>query len=185
MPAASEWREVEWEADAPPPERRRTRWGARIMAGAALLVLAALATLGWRLLLSEEPPAPAAAVVESVPIRDAIPLAAPPRAPEPRPAPAPQTTRVLTIQADAVTLTVDRPAKPAAIAPPAPSHPPEPGRRITHVVARGDTLSHIAHRYLGDGARYPELARRSRISDPDLIHPGDIVTIVDQGPPRR
>ena len=51
-------------------------------------------------------------------------------------------------------------------------------RRMTHVVRRGDTLWDIAIRYLGTPWRYPELARLSRIRDPDLIYPGDRVIIL-------
>jgi len=47
-----------------------------------------------------------------------------------------------------------------------------------HVVVKGDTLWGIAKRYLGDPYRYPQLARLSRIPDPDLIYPGDWVTII-------
>ncbi len=51
-------------------------------------------------------------------------------------------------------------------------------QRMAHVVRRGDTLWHIAIRYLGNPWRYPELARLSRIRDPDLIYPGDRVIIL-------
>ena len=53
-----------------------------------------------------------------------------------------------------------------------PAHPER------YTVVKGDTLWHIAIRYLGDPCRYPELARLSRIRNPDLIHPGDKVKIV-------
>jgi nucleoid-associated protein YgaU len=52
-----------------------------------------------------------------------------------------------------------------------------PGEFIRHRVVRGDTLWHIAKHYLGDPFRYPQLARLSRIDNPDLIYPGDLVTI--------
>jgi len=56
----------------------------------------------------------------------------------------------------------------------------KPPRRqlLIHVVVKGDTLWHIAIRYLGDPFRYPELARLSQIRNPDLIYPGDKVRIV-------
>jgi nucleoid-associated protein YgaU len=43
-----------------------------------------------------------------------------------------------------------------------------------YVVKRGDTLWAISRRYLGSGKRYPALVRanRGRISNPDLIFPG-------------
>lgn len=52
-----------------------------------------------------------------------------------------------------------------------------PGEFIRHRVVHGDTLWHIAKHYLGDPFRYPQLARLSRIRNPDLIYPGDLVTI--------
>jgi len=49
---------------------------------------------------------------------------------------------------------------------------------ILHIVVKGDTLWDIAARYLGDPFLYPELAKLSRINDPDLIYPGDIIRII-------
>jgi nucleoid-associated protein YgaU len=49
---------------------------------------------------------------------------------------------------------------------------------IVHVVVPGDTLWHIALRYVANPWRYPELARLSNIEDPDLIFPGDRVRII-------
>ncbi|MCW8910803.1 MAG: LysM peptidoglycan-binding domain-containing protein, partial [Gammaproteobacteria bacterium] len=49
---------------------------------------------------------------------------------------------------------------------------------IIHIVIKGDTLWHIARRYINDPYRYPELARLSRIEDPDLIYPGNKVRII-------
>lgn len=155
------------------PRAGAGRWSRSVAVPAVLALLVAVAVLAWLLYGVAERP-PAAPVVATGPL---VPSA-------PSPAPAPASTRIATIRTDAFTLTVDRPAKPA----PAPAARPNPERedgRITHVVVRGDTLSHIAQRYLGDGARYPELARLSRIRDPDLIHPGDIVTIDKAAPPRR
>ena len=50
-------------------------------------------------------------------------------------------------------------------------------RVITHVVVKGDTLWHIAQTYLKDPFRYPELAALSKINNPDLIYPNEIVHI--------
>ncbi|MFC7546437.1 LysM peptidoglycan-binding domain-containing protein [Plantactinospora sp. GCM10030261] len=44
-------------------------------------------------------------------------------------------------------------------------------------VAVGDYLGQIADRYLGDFARYRELARLNRIADPSLIRPGQLLRL--------
>ncbi len=46
-----------------------------------------------------------------------------------------------------------------------------------HVVRPGDTLWFIAGKYLSNPFRYPELAADSHIHNPDLIYPGDVVTV--------
>jgi len=48
---------------------------------------------------------------------------------------------------------------------------------FVHIVVKGDTLWDIAAKYLKNPFRYPELARLSQISNPDLIYPGDTVRI--------
>lgn len=201
------------EQPPPADEERPARRGLRTAVVAALVLLAAIALVAWWPRSPEGPPpapvevagpiaspeAAPAAVATQVPERTAPPPAA--RGPaeeenpisQPAPDPAPSRTRNLTIQGERFTMTVDRTTPPAAPTPetragpaPAPTanvHPEAPAVRITHVVVRGDTLSHIAHRYLGDAARFPELARLSRIRDPDLIYPGDLVTI-DKVAPR-
>ncbi len=47
-----------------------------------------------------------------------------------------------------------------------------------HVVVKGDTLWHIAKKYVNNPWRYPELARLSHIKNPDLIYPGNKVIII-------
>ncbi|MDR1432198.1 MAG: hypothetical protein LBI99_08765 [Propionibacteriaceae bacterium] len=57
---------------------------------------------------------------------------------------------------------------------------------ISKVVKKGDTLSRIAKQELGDASKYPEIFRATkgkpqstghRITDPDMIWPGDVVFI--------
>ena len=50
-------------------------------------------------------------------------------------------------------------------------------RVVTHVVVKGDTLWDIAEAYVKDPFRYPELAELSKIKNPDLIYPYDLVRI--------
>jgi nucleoid-associated protein YgaU len=59
---------------------------------------------------------------------------------------------------------------------PAPPPPPPPAAR-TYTVVSGDTLWAIAERFYGDGSKYQVIADASGISNPDLIHPGDELTI--------
>lgn len=65
--------------------------------------------------------------------------------------------------------------QPPAI-PPAPAAEP-PARRYT--VKSGDSLSAIAKREYGDAAKWRRIydANRDQISNPDLIHPGQELTI--------
>ncbi|MCL2423557.1 MAG: LysM peptidoglycan-binding domain-containing protein [Micrococcales bacterium] len=55
-------------------------------------------------------------------------------------------------------------------------HDPDYGYMVE--VQPGDSLWKIAEQYLGDGARWPEIyAANPWIDDPNLIHPGEFVTI--------
>ena len=49
----------------------------------------------------------------------------------------------------------------------------------THTVASGDTLSKIAKHYYDDARKWRAIfeANRDQIKDPDLIHPGQVLTI--------
>ena len=58
-----------------------------------------------------------------------------------------------------------------------PPRPVEKPKQKTHTVVNGDTLWHIAKRYLGDGARYPEIAKLNNIKNPNLIYPGQVFKI--------
>lgn len=49
---------------------------------------------------------------------------------------------------------------------------------IIHQIVKGDTLWAIAKRYLKNPFRYPELAKLSKIRNPDLIYPGNRVRII-------
>ena len=65
-------------------------------------------------------------------------------------------------------------AEPVAESAPEPS--PEPAAR-TYTVESGDTLWAIAERFYGDGGKYQMIADASGISNPDLIQPGQVLTI--------
>ncbi|WP_211344140.1 LysM peptidoglycan-binding domain-containing protein [Robertmurraya siralis] len=45
----------------------------------------------------------------------------------------------------------------------------------THTVVRGDTLWALCKKYLGNGARYPEIAKLNKIPNPNLIYPGQVI----------
>jgi hypothetical protein len=57
---------------------------------------------------------------------------------------------------------------PAAVAPPEPR---------TYTVISGDTLWAISERFYGDGNKYQVIADASGVSNPDLIYPGQVLTI--------
>ena len=58
----------------------------------------------------------------------------------------------------------------------APEPAPEPAAR-TYTVVSGDTLWAIAERFYGDGNKYQVIADASGVSNPDLIYPGQVLTI--------
>lgn len=58
-----------------------------------------------------------------------------------------------------------------------PTRPVEKPKQRTHTVVSGDTLWHIAKRYLGNATRYPEIAKLNNIKNPDLIYPGQVFKI--------
>jgi nucleoid-associated protein YgaU len=61
----------------------------------------------------------------------------------------------------------------------APPTPSQASRTTTYTVVKGDSLSKIAKKLLGDAQAWPRIfeANRSIISDPDLIQPGQVLTI--------
>jgi nucleoid-associated protein YgaU len=76
-------------------------------------------------------------------------------------------------EADAKTK-VDAEAAAAAGAPaPAPAAP----AAQTYTVVRGDTLSAIAKRFYGKASEYRKIASANNLANPDLIHPGQVLTI--------
>lgn len=54
---------------------------------------------------------------------------------------------------------------------------PEPEPARTYTVVSGDTLWAISERFYGDGSKYQVIADASGISNPDLIQPGQVLTI--------
>jgi nucleoid-associated protein YgaU len=76
------------------------------------------------------------------------------------------------LQADVVPAAVEEPAPTEE----APAPPPPPAPR-TYTVVSGDTLWAIAERFYGDGNKYQQIVQASGIANPDLIHPGQVVTI--------
>ena len=78
------------------------------------------------------------------------------------------------------------PPEPEAAAPAAADEPaveeaaaaePEPEAARTYTVESGDTLWAISERFYGDGNKYQIIADASGISNPDLIQPGQVLTI--------
>jgi chemotaxis signal transduction protein len=98
----------------------------------------------------------------------------------PAPAPVSEASReIMRVETEKFTLMVERPAaKTTAPSPPLSQQTPPAVDEIVHRVVPGDTLWDIAARYLDDPFQYPELARLSRISNPDMIYPGDIIHII-------
>jgi nucleoid-associated protein YgaU len=67
------------------------------------------------------------------------------------------------------------PAPEAEPAPPPP--PPPPPAPRTYTVVSGDTLWAISEQFYGDGSKYQVIADASGVSNPDLIQPGQVLTI--------
>lgn len=63
-----------------------------------------------------------------------------------------------------------------------PDEPAAPAKQpVFHTVQKGDTLSAIARKYLGNANSYPAVfeANRPMLSDPDKIYPGQVLRIPD------
>jgi hypothetical protein len=87
--------------------------------------------------------------------------------PPPPPAAAPGAPDVTTATAEPVAEPAPEPVGEAA---------PEPSPR-TYTVVSGDTMWAIAERFYGDGSKYQVIADASGVDNPDLIHPGQVLTI--------
>jgi nucleoid-associated protein YgaU len=94
---------------------------------------------------------------------------APPPPPAAQP-PAPEVVEAAAEEAPA-------PAPEPEPAPPPPPPPPPPPAPRTYTVVSGDTLWAISERFYGDGSKYQEIANASGVSNPDLIHSGQVLTI--------
>ncbi len=59
------------------------------------------------------------------------------------------------------------------------SSAPAAGDTQTYTVKSGDSLSKIAKHFYGDGSKWHQIyeANRDKIKNPDLIHPGQELTI--------
>lgn len=70
-------------------------------------------------------------------------------------------------------------AEPAAPLPESPTPTGTTGQSQTYEVVAGDSLSKIAKRHYGDANKWPRIfeANRDQIKNPDLIHPGQKLTI--------
>ncbi|MDC8985352.1 LysM peptidoglycan-binding domain-containing protein [Mycobacterium marinum] len=93
--------------------------------------------------------------------------------------PPPEPTAAAEATASDTAQRVDTTPEPvaAAVAEPAPPEPAaEPAPR-TYTVVSGDTLWAIAERFYGDGSKYQVIAEASGVANPDLIHPGEVLTI--------
>jgi LysM repeat protein len=90
----------------------------------------------------------------------------------PPPAPEAEAPEVAPAAEEAPAPAPEPEAEPAAPPPP----PPPPAPR-TYTVVSGDTLWAISERFYGDGGKYQMIADASGVSNPDLIHPGQVLTI--------
>ena len=59
------------------------------------------------------------------------------------------------------------------------SKSPAPAANKTYTVKKGDCLWNIAKKFYGNGAKYTKIynANKSKIKNPNLIYPGQVLTI--------
>jgi nucleoid-associated protein YgaU len=94
----------------------------------------------------------------------------PPPAAEPAPEPTPEAAPDSGSEAAAAPVSEEPPEA-------APEPAPEPPAAPSYTVEAGDTLWGIAERFYGDGSKYQAIADASSIENPDLIYPGQVLTI--------
>ena len=95
------------------------------------------------------------------------------QAPPPPPAAEAPTPEVVPAAAKEPQAPAPAPEPEPAAAPP----PPPPPAARTYTVVSGDTLWAISERFYGDGSKYQLIADASGVSNPDLIYPGQVLTI--------
>jgi nucleoid-associated protein YgaU len=78
---------------------------------------------------------------------------------------------------EVVPVAEETPAPEPAPEPEAAPEPPPPPAPRTYTVVSGDTLWAISERFYGDGSKYQVIADASGVANPDLIHPGQELTI--------
>jgi nucleoid-associated protein YgaU len=91
--------------------------------------------------------------------------------------PAPKVSEAPVVEAEVVPAAVEEPTVEAPAEPAPPPPPPPPPAPRTYTVVSGDTLWAIAEKFYGDGSKYPQIAEASGVPNPDLIHPGQVLTI--------
>jgi nucleoid-associated protein YgaU len=94
--------------------------------------------------------------------------------PPPRPAAEPAAPDVTTATAESAPEPMSGPVggAPQPVGEAAPDLAPR-----TYTVVSGDTMWAIAERFYGDGSKYQVIADASGVTDPDLIHPGQVLTV--------
>lgn len=91
--------------------------------------------------------------------------------PPPAPAPEPGASGVAPVTEESVGESAPE-AAPEPVGETPGARPPR-----TYTVVSGDTMWAIAERFYGDGSKYRVIADASGVADPDLIHPGQVLTI--------
>jgi len=78
-----------------------------------------------------------------------------------------------------VTFTQSKPKATVQASRPAESSPAPKTTSKTHKVVKGDTLWAIAKKFYGNGSQYPKIfnANKDKIKNPNLIYPGQVLTI--------